>query len=75
MWRSYGVTIIGEKLTIVDNRYKGTNTKEWTVAVEWRMGIGEKPGSYHIIDLPIGNIKVKVDDDFKGTLIYQTETD
>ena len=45
---------IDEKLTIRNNIFRGTSVRSWSFGITWRIGMGEKPGNYHIVDLPVG---------------------
>ena len=63
VFREYGVTIIGEATLIIDNeKFTGTVDKKWGFGITWRIGIGQDYGKdKHIIDLPVGLIKVNID--------------
>ena len=54
VWKPYGMAAINDKLTIRNNIFRGTSDKRWAFGITWRIGMGGKPGDYHIVDLPTG---------------------
>ena len=54
VWKPYGMAAVDDKLTIRNSRFRGTSDRRWTFGITWRIGMGGKPGTYHIVDLSAG---------------------
>ena len=57
-------------MVLKSSDFKGTEDKKWSVGFTWRIKIGQQPGYYKIIELPVGWLKVNFNESGVGIITY-----